>query len=101
MGAPEGSGGGTRERPEWARSDLTRTGRPIEPRNSNPGFAAACDQAGVLRVHRQDLRPLCVALDVHPRLVMRILRHSQIAVTADILRCCTKTKRPAPTGTGL
>ena len=76
---------------EWTESGLvftTRTGRPIEPRNFNRSFAAACDRAGVRRVPVHVTRKTCasllVALDVHPRVVMQILRHSQIAVTMDI-----------------
>jgi len=34
--------------------------------------------------HPQDLCSLLAALDIHPRVVMRILRHSKIAVTMEI-----------------
>jgi integrase len=45
----------------------TRYGTPIEPRNFNRSFDR------------------CIAaLDVHPRVAMRILRHSKIAVTMKI-----------------
>lgn len=33
---------------------------------------------------RKTCASLLVALDIHPRVVMQILRHSQIAVTMDI-----------------
>lgn len=36
----------------------------------------------VIRVH--DTRHTCASLDVHPRVAMRILRHSQIAMTMDV-----------------
>ena len=76
---------------EWTDNGLvftTRTGQPIEPRNFNRSFATACDRAKVRRVPVHVCRKTCasllVALDVHPRVVMQILRHSQIAVTMDI-----------------
>jgi integrase len=51
-------------------------------------FANACAKAGVRKVHvhatRKTCAPLLVALDVHPRVAMQILRHSQIAVTMNI-----------------
>jgi integrase len=37
-----------------------------------------------VHVTRKTCASLLVALDVHPRVVMQILRHSQIAVTMDI-----------------
>jgi integrase len=76
---------------DWAVSDLvftTRTGRPVEPRNFNRSFTTACHRAGVrlIPVHatRRTCASLLVALDVHPRVAMQILRHSQISVTMDI-----------------
>jgi integrase len=76
---------------EWAETGLvltTRTGQPIEPRNFNRSFTTACTRAGVRRVPVHVTRKTCasllVALDIHPRVVMQILRHSQIAVTMDI-----------------
>jgi integrase len=60
----------------------------IEPSNFRRSFANACGKAGVRRVHVHAIRKTCasllVALDVHPRVAMRILRHSQIAVTMKI-----------------
>ncbi len=76
---------------QWAPSDLvftTRTGRPVEPRNFNRSFTAACGRAGVrlIPVHatRKTCASLLVALDVHPRVAMQVLRHSQISVTMDV-----------------
>jgi integrase len=78
----------------------TRTGRPIEPRNFNRSFTRACLKAGVrvIPVHatRRTCASLLVALDVHPRVAMQILRHSQIAVTMNIYsEVTTKETREA------
>ncbi|MEV0828526.1 tyrosine-type recombinase/integrase [Nonomuraea rubra] len=66
----------------------TASGRPIEPSNFRRSFANACAKAGVRKVHVHATRKTCasllVALDVHPRVAMQILRHSQIAVTMNI-----------------
>jgi integrase len=63
-------------------------GTPYEPRNFNRQFANRCRRAGVryIRVHdtRRTCASLLVALDVHPRVAMQILRHSQIAMTMEI-----------------
>ncbi|MER6513303.1 tyrosine-type recombinase/integrase [Nonomuraea sp. NPDC001636] len=82
----------------WKTSDLTfktRTGTPIEPRNFNRAFENHCHRAGVPRIRVHDTRhtcaPLLVALDVHPRVAMRILRHSQISMTMDVY-----TQIPSP-----
>jgi integrase len=76
---------------EWYASDLvftTRTGRPIEPRNFNRSFVTACDRAHVRRIPVHATRKTCasllVALDVHPRVAMQVLRHSQISVTMNV-----------------
>ncbi|WP_214416637.1 site-specific integrase [Sphaerisporangium fuscum] len=76
---------------EWIGKGLvftTRTGRPVEPRNFNRSFASAIKHAGVrsIPVHatRKTGASLLVALDVHPRIAMQILRHSQIAVPMNI-----------------
>jgi integrase len=75
----------------WQDSELVFTsvrGTPYEPRNFNRQFAARCRKAEVryIRVHdtRRTCASLLVALDVHPRVAMQILRHSQIAVTMEI-----------------
>ena len=63
-------------------------GTPYEPRNFNRQFAVRCRKAGVRYIKVHDTRRTCgsilVALDVHPRVPMQILRHSQIAITMEI-----------------
>ncbi|MFI6321565.1 tyrosine recombinase XerC [Nonomuraea sp. NPDC050556] len=83
---------------QWQESDLaftTKHGTPIEPRNFNRSFAMHCRKAGVplIRVHdtRHTCASLLAALDVHPRVAMRILRHSQISVTMNVY-----TQVPSP-----
>lgn len=65
----------------------TRAGTPFEPRNFNRRFEARCARAGVRRITVHDARRTCAtllaALDVHPRIAMRILRHAQIDMTMD------------------
>jgi integrase len=75
----------------WIGSGLvftTRTGTPFEPRNFNRRFDARCALAGVRRITVHDTRRTCAtllaALDVHPRVAMRILRHAQIDVTMNV-----------------
>jgi integrase len=66
----------------------TRTGTPFEPRNFNRRFDVRCARAGVRRITVHDVRHTCAtllaALDVHPRVAMRILRHAQIDVTMNV-----------------
>lgn len=66
----------------------TRVGTPFEPRNFNRQFASRCRKSGTrpIRVHdtRRTCASLLVALDVHPRVAMQILRHSRITVTMDV-----------------
>jgi DNA (cytosine-5)-methyltransferase 1 len=58
----------------------TRTGHAIEPRAVNRRFDARRAKAGVRRIRVHDTRRTCgsllAALDVHPRVAMRILRHT-------------------------
>ena len=75
----------------WQLSDLvftTKWGTPIEPRNFNRSFDARCTKAGVPRIRVHDTRHTCAsilaALDVHPRVAMRILRHAQISMTMEV-----------------
>jgi integrase len=75
----------------WVETGLvftTRVGTPIEPRNFNRRFQARCAKAGVrlITVHqvRHPCATLLAALDVHPRVAMRILRHAQIDVTMNV-----------------
>ncbi len=62
---------------------------------SNRSFDMHCRNAGVPRIRVHDTRRTCAsllaALDVHPRVAMRILRHSQIAVTMNVY-----TQVPSP-----
>ena len=66
----------------------SRYGSPVDPRGFNRAFTARCLAAGVpvITVHstRRTCASLLVALDVHPRVAMQILRHSQIAVTMNV-----------------
>jgi integrase len=66
----------------------TRYGTPIEPRNMLRSFHRLIAAAGVpdLAVHdaRRTCATLLVDLDVHPRVIMQILRHAQISVTMEI-----------------
>lgn len=66
----------------------TRYGRPVEPRNMVRSFHARSAGAGVPDISVHDARRTCatllVDLDVHPRVVMQILRHAQISVTMEI-----------------
>jgi integrase len=76
---------------DWADTGLvftTRVGTPYEPRNFNRRFEARCARAGVRRITMHDTRHTCAtllaALDVYPRVAMRILRHAQIDVTMNV-----------------
>jgi integrase len=66
----------------------TRHGTPTEPRNFNRSFDRCITKAGVPRINVHGTRRTCgtllAALDVHPRIVMQILRHSKITVTMEI-----------------
>jgi integrase len=66
----------------------TRHGMPVEPRNFHREFKKRAAKAGVsiIPVHatRKTCASLLVAMDVHPRVAMQILRHSQIAVTMNV-----------------
>ncbi len=75
----------------WIENGLvftTRHGTPIEPRNFNRSFDRCIKAARVPRITVHGTRKTCAsllaALDVHPRVAMRILRHSKIAVTMEI-----------------
>lgn len=66
----------------------TRFGTPIEPGNLTRMFPARSRRAGLRVIRLHDTRHTCgsllVALDVHPRVAMKILRHSQISITMEI-----------------
>jgi integrase len=75
----------------WTDTGLvftTQYGTPIEPRNFNRSFDRCIRAARVPRITVHGTRKTCAsllaALDVHPRVAMRILRHSKIAVTMEI-----------------
>ena len=75
----------------WHDSGLvlsTRLGLPVEPRNFHRDFKARCAKAGVRPVSVHSTRHTCasllVALDVHPRVAMQVLRHSQISLTMNV-----------------
>jgi integrase len=66
----------------------TRLGDPLDPRNFHRDFKSRAKKAGVpvIPVHatRRTCASLLVALDVHPRVAMAVLRHSRIALTMEI-----------------
>jgi integrase len=75
----------------WTDNGLvftTRYGTPIEPRNFNRSFDRCIAAARVPRITVHGTRKTCgsllAALDVHPRVAMRILRHSKINITMEI-----------------
>ncbi|MFW5473181.1 tyrosine-type recombinase/integrase [Knoellia sp. CPCC 206450] len=75
----------------WHESGLVFTsslGTPMDPRNFHRDFKNRAAAANVpeIPVHstRRTCASLLVELDVHPRVTMQILRHSQIAVTMNI-----------------
>lgn len=75
----------------WQDNGLVLTthyGMPLDPRNFHRMFKSRARQAGVsvIPVHsaRRTCASLLVAMNVHPRVAMAILRHSQIAVTMDV-----------------
>lgn len=65
-----------------------RYGTPIDPRTLNRRLTARCAAAGVRRQTVHDARRTCatllVDLDVHPRVIMRILRHADLSVTMEV-----------------
>ncbi|MFD5420398.1 tyrosine-type recombinase/integrase [Streptomyces sp. NPDC127069] len=67
---------------------VTRTGRPVEPRNVYRSFTRIAQTAGlrVIRLHdaRHGTATLLTAAGVAPRVVMEILGHSQISVTMNV-----------------
>ena len=66
----------------------TRLGDPVDPRNFHRDFKLRAAKAGVpvVPIHstRRTCASLLVALDVHPRVAMAVLRHSRIALTMEI-----------------
>jgi integrase len=75
----------------WQGSRLlftTRYGTPVEPRNFNRSWDVRCVRAGVRKITVHDARRTCatllVDLDVHPRVIMQVLRHAEVSVTMEI-----------------
>src|SRR5664280_2516439 len=70
-------------------------GTPVDPRTLNRRFAARCDQAGVRHMTVHDARRTCatllVDLEVHPRVIMRILRHADVSMTVEIYAKASST----------
>lgn len=62
----------------------TRHGTPIEPRSFDRCIVAAWVPRITVHSTRKTCASLLAALDVHPRVAMRILRHSKIDVTMEI-----------------
>ncbi len=76
--------------PRWKDSGLvfpSSVGTPMNPRNLNRHFERVLNKTGLPRKRFHDLRHTCatplLAQDVHPRVVMEILGHSQISLTMD------------------
>jgi len=74
----------------WQETGLvftSRLGTPLEPRNLNRHFYAACRRAGLGPRRFHDLRHTCASLllaqGVHPRVVMETLGHAGIQITMD------------------
>ncbi len=83
----------------WQESGLFITGRygtPVEPRTFDRAFALRVSKAGVPRITVHDARSTCasllVDLDVHPRVIMRVLRHANIDVTMEIYAQASSAK---------
>ena len=74
----------------WVEHGLvftTTVGTPIDPRNLDRHFERLCHRAGIGKRRFHDLRHTCASLllaqNVHPRVVMETLGHSQISLTMD------------------
>lgn len=66
----------------------TATAMPVEPRNFNRFWDRAIWDAGIVRITVRAARATCAtllkALNVHPRIAQRILRHAQVSITMEI-----------------
>ena len=66
----------------------SRYGTPIEPRNFNRTWNRRVYDAAVRKITVHDARRTCgallVDLDVHPRVAMEVLRHTDFDVTMEI-----------------
>ncbi|WP_214319639.1 site-specific integrase [Nonomuraea sediminis] len=75
----------------WQDTGLAFTspvGKPLDPTKFNGRFDARVMRAGVRRITVHGTRGTCAtllaALDVHPRVAMRVLRHSNIKMTMEV-----------------
>ncbi|MBA3409671.1 MAG: tyrosine-type recombinase/integrase [Geodermatophilaceae bacterium] len=75
---------------DWPGLDLVFTstvGSPLEPRNVTRAWDTVRREADLPNLRFHDLRHSCAtiltALGVHPRVIMEMLRYSQISVTMD------------------
>jgi integrase len=85
--------------PIWQGGGLiftTQFGTPVEPRNFNRSWDSRIAKAKIRKITVHDGRRTCatllVDLDIHPRQVMRILRHAQFAVTMEIYAQASSAK---------
>jgi integrase len=73
---------------DWGFVFTSRHGTAIDPRNFNREFTTRCRRAGVPVITVHDARRTCatllVDLDVHPRVVMQVLRHAKFSITMEI-----------------
>nr|WP_255523621.1 site-specific integrase [Terrabacter sp. MAHUQ-38] len=77
--------------PRWQDAGLvfaTSRGTTIEPRNLNRFLDEAIARAGLRRIRFHDLRHTCASLllaqGVSARVVMEVLRHTQLSMTTDL-----------------
>jgi integrase len=89
----------------WVDNGLvftTKHGTPIEPRNMARAFDLLSEKAGLRRIRLHDTRHTCASLlaaaGVHPRTVMSILGHSQIAVTMNFYTHVTTEEQRTAVG---
>jgi integrase len=106
--------------PEWQDLGLvftSRVGTPVDARRQARDFETVCTRAGLGHRRMHDLRHTCASLllaqNVHPRIVMEVLGHSQISLTMntyshvlpsllrDAANLMETMLRPAPSGLGL
>jgi integrase len=73
---------------EWGLIFCSTIGTPLDPSNVTKQYRAVLDKAGIERRRFHDLRhstgTFLTAKNVHPRVVMQILGHSQISTTMNI-----------------
>lgn len=77
----------------------TRHGNPVDTRNCHRDFKLRAVRAGVpvIPVHatRRTCASLLVALEVHLRVAMAVLRHGRITLTMEIYSQVSSTSRDA------